>query len=123
MLRLARLLTMRRFSITWIEGSAERLPLADGSASVLWSLSTVHHWHEIDAGLAEAGRVLVAGGRLLAIERRAQPDARGHASHGWNREQADAFAERCRAAGFVDVSVEESTLRKGTVLVVRGVAR
>jgi ubiquinone/menaquinone biosynthesis C-methylase UbiE len=122
MLGLARRLTRRRASIAWIEGSAERLPVADDSATVLWSIATVHHWHDVDAGLAEAGRVLVGGGRLLAIERRARPDARGLASHGWNREQAEAFAQRCRAAGFLDVSVETTKLRKKTVLAVHGVA-
>ena len=122
MLGLARWLTRRRSSIAWIEGSAERLPVAADSATVVWSISTVHHWHDIDAGLAETGRVLVAGGRFLAIERRARPEAAGLASHGWSREQADAFAQRCRAAGFLDVSVETSKLRKKTVLAVHGVA-
>jgi ubiquinone/menaquinone biosynthesis C-methylase UbiE len=121
MLGLARRLTRRR-SIAWLEGSAEQLPVAEDSATVVWSIATVHHWHDIDAGLAEAGRVLVAGGRFLAIERRARPEAAGLASHGWSREQADAFAQRCRAAGFLDVSVETSTLRKKTVLAVHGVA-
>jgi ubiquinone/menaquinone biosynthesis C-methylase UbiE len=122
MLALARRLTRRARSIAWIEGTAEQLPLPDDSATVLWSISTVHHWHDIDAGLAEARRVLVRGGRLLAIERRTRPGARGHASHGWTDEQADVFAERCRAAGFVDVRVESSDLRKKTVLAVHGIA-
>ena len=122
MLALARRLTRRRRSIAWIEGTAEHLPLPDDSATVLWSISTVHHWHDIDMGVAEAGRVLVQGGRLLAIERRARPGARGLASHGWTDEQAEAFAERCRAAGFLDARVETTKLRKKTVLAVHGIA-
>jgi ubiquinone/menaquinone biosynthesis C-methylase UbiE len=122
MLALARRLTRRRPSITWIEGTAEHLPLPDDSATVLWSISTVHHWHDVDLGVAEAGRVLVPGGRLLAIERRARPGATGHASHGWTHEQADAFAARCRAAGVLDVQVETSKLRRSTVLAVHGTA-
>jgi ubiquinone/menaquinone biosynthesis C-methylase UbiE len=122
MLALARRLTRRRSSVTWTEGTAERLPLPDDSATVLWSISTVHHWRDIDLGIAEAGRVLVRGGRFLAIERRARPGARGHASHGWTNEQADVFAERCRAAGFLDVRVETSKMRKKTVLAVQGIA-
>jgi len=77
MLKLARWLTPRAASITWSEGTAEALPLADHSATVLWSLKTVHHWSDLDAGLAEAHRVLVPGGRLLAIERHTQPGATG----------------------------------------------
>jgi len=105
MLSLARRLTRRDTSIAWTEGRAEALPLPDGAATVLWSIATVHHWPDIDAGLAEARRVLVARGRFLAIERRVRPGARGLASHGWTDGQADAFAERCEAAGFADVRV------------------
>lgn len=122
MLALARRLTRRRFSITWIEGTAEHLPRPDDSATVLWSISTVHHWHDIETGLAEAGRVLVRGGRLLAIERRTRPGAKGHASHGWTLDQAAVFAARCEAAGFLDVRVETVALRKKTVFAVHGIA-
>jgi ubiquinone/menaquinone biosynthesis C-methylase UbiE len=89
---------------------------------VLWSISTVHHWHDIDRGVAEAGRVLGRGGRFLAIERRTRAGAKGHASHGWTPAQADAFAQRCRAAGYVDAQVETVTLHKKTVLAVHGTA-
>jgi len=122
MLALARRLTRRRSSIAWLDGTAEHLPLPDDSATVLWSISTVHHWHDIDIGLAEASRVLVPGGRLLAIERHTRPGAKGHASHGWTREQAEAFAHRCRVAGFHDVRIDTSKLRKKTVLSVHGTA-
>jgi ubiquinone/menaquinone biosynthesis C-methylase UbiE len=105
MLRLARSLT-RRQSVTWTEGTAEALPLPDGDATVLWSLASVHHWPDVDAGLAEAHRVLASGGRLLAIERHSRPGATGIASHGWTDAQADAFVARCRAAGFTNPRVE-----------------
>lgn len=102
MLRLARAVTRRR-DVTWAEGSAEALPVADGTATVVWALATVHHWRDASAGVAEAHRVLRAGGRLLAIERRTTRDATGLASHGWTREQAESFATLCRTTGFVDV--------------------
>ena len=91
--------------VRFVEGAAEALPLGDGSATALWSLSTVHHWKDIELGLKEAHRVLVPGGRLLAIERRAQPGATGHASHGWTDQQAEGFAAACESAGFADVTV------------------
>lgn len=87
-------------------GAAESLPLPDGSASVVWSLSTVHHWPDLDAGIAEVARVLRPGGRLLAIEHRSEPGATGIASHGWTPDQADRFGERLDAAGFTDIRVE-----------------
>jgi ubiquinone/menaquinone biosynthesis C-methylase UbiE len=106
MLGLARILTRDRARITWAQGSAENLPLPNDSATVVWSAATVHHWADVTAGLAEVRRVLSAGGRFLAIERRVRPDATGLASHGWTDQQAESFAAQCRAAGFDDVRIE-----------------
>jgi len=107
MLRVARPLTHPRTSsaVRYVVGAAEALPLPDDSATVVWSLATVHHWHDLDAGLAEARRVLGPSGRLLAIERCAEPGARGLGSHGWTDDQARRFAERCGTAGFADVEI------------------
>src|SRR5579875_916948 len=63
MLGLARILT-RRPGVSWLEGTAEALPVRDGAATVLWSIATVHHWSDLDAGLTEARRVLWPGGAL-----------------------------------------------------------
>ena len=40
-------------------GVAEAIPLPEGSAAVAWSIATVHHWSDIDAGLREVRRVLL----------------------------------------------------------------
>jgi ubiquinone/menaquinone biosynthesis C-methylase UbiE len=118
MLTLARRLTRPGTSIAWTEGAAEVLPLPDGAATVLWSISTVHHWPDLPGGLAEAHRVLRSGGRLLAIERRTRPGAKGLASHGWTDDQAAAFADLCRTAGFTDVRVETHAPGRRALLVV-----
>ena len=119
MLNLARRFTRPGISIAWQEGTAEGLPLPDGAATVLWSISTVHHWPDVPAGLAEAHRVLRPGGRLLAIERRTRPGAKGLASHGWTDDQAAAFADLCRTAGFTDVRVETHAPGRHALLAVR----
>ncbi len=119
MLRLARLL-VRGPRVTWRLGTAESLPVEDGTATVVWSVSTIHHWSAIDRGLAEAHRVLAPGGRFLGIERRTTPGATGHAGHRWTDEQAETFAEACRAAGFVDVALETRDGDRGRLQVVRG---
>jgi ubiquinone/menaquinone biosynthesis C-methylase UbiE len=119
MLRVARVLTRRSRNVRYVEGAAEAIPLPDGSASVLWSLATVHHWSDLDAGLGEVRRVLLPGGHLVAVERRSAKGARGHAGHGWSDEQASAFADRCREHGFTDVRVEPTTTgRRSTISVV-----
>lgn len=121
MLRLARALTRNRPGITWSHGAAEDLRLPDGSATVVWSLASVHHWQDVTAGLAEIQRVLSPGGRFLAIERRVRPGATGLASHGWTDQQAESFAAQCRAAGFNDVRIETYTPRRRALKVVTAI--
>ena len=119
MLRVARLLTRPRARVRYLDGAAETIPLPDVSASVVWSIATVHHWSDIDAGLLEVRRVLLCGGRLVAMERRAQPGAQGHQSHGWTDEQVMVFADRCRKHGFINVHLERAAIgRRSTVSVV-----
>jgi ubiquinone/menaquinone biosynthesis C-methylase UbiE len=111
MLRAARLLG--RGDKRYVRGSAEDLPLPDDSASVVWTLASVHHWRDIDAGLAEILRVLRPGGRFLAVERRVEVGATGLASHGWIDEQAEAFAAACTSAGFNEAQVGRHELAGG----------
>jgi ubiquinone/menaquinone biosynthesis C-methylase UbiE len=107
MLQLARLITPLSQKVKFVEGSAEALPLADDSVSVVWAMASVHHWADVDTGLSEALRVLRPGGRLVAIERRTRPDAKGHASHGWTDDQASTFADHCAASGFENARVRQ----------------
>jgi ubiquinone/menaquinone biosynthesis C-methylase UbiE len=108
MLRFARFLTRRQaHAVRYAEGSAESLPLPASSVTVAWSLASVHHWADLDAGLQEVRRVLKPGGRLLAIERLTRPGATGLASHGWTPQQASAFADRCLAHGFTGAGVNQ----------------
>ena len=105
MLRVARALT-RRADVRYVEGTAESLPLPDDSATVVWSIATVHHWRDIDAGLREVRRVLRPGGRFVVLERLVRAGATGLASHGWTSEQAARVRRACRDVGFQEVEVE-----------------
>lgn len=106
MLRLARILTRSALPARFVQGAAEAVPLPDASVSVVWTIASVHHWADLDAGLREARRILKPEGRLVAIEQRTEPGAQGLASHGWTDAQADAFAQRCLDHGFVDTQVD-----------------
>jgi ubiquinone/menaquinone biosynthesis C-methylase UbiE len=112
MLRLGRWITsVRQMSEpAFVEGTAECLPLDDKSASVVWALSSVHHWSNVDAGLTEARRVLVPGGRLLLAERLTTPAARGHARHGLTSDGAETLAKAVTRAGF---TVNRQILKAG----------
>lgn len=121
MLRLARIVTRDRSNIAWAQGGAETLPLQEHSATVAWSVATVHHWADVTAGLAEVRRVLAPGGRFFAVERQVQPGATGLASHGWTDQQADSFAALCRAAGFDDVHVDKRNVGRRFAHVVRAI--
>lgn len=123
MLRIARMVTPKRAPITWREGTAEALPVPGGAATVVWALATVHHWQDVDKAVAEAHRVLAPGGRLIAIERQSPVDATGLASHGWTRQQAEAFGDLCHDAGFDDVSVTEHGSGKHAAWVVSATRR
>lgn len=123
MLRLAERFTRACPSVSWRRGVAEALPLPDDSATVLWSIATVHHWPDLDGGLNEALRVLQPGGLLLAIERRTRPGARGLASHGWTDAQAESFAERCIATGYREPEVETHRVGRTDHLTVTATCR
>lgn len=118
MLRVARALTRSSLPARYLRGGAEALPLPGETASTVWSIATVHHWPDLEAGLREVRRVLRPAGRLVAIERQTRPGARGFASHGWTVAQADRFGQRCLDHGFVDVRRDQHRYgRRNTVSV------
>lgn len=122
MLHLGRWLSaLRRVpNVTFTEGRAESLPLADASMSVAWALSSVHHWEDRTAGLAEVRRVLAPGGRVLLAERLTRPGARGHAAHGLTQDQATRLARDLESAGFTGVDTQIRRARRRILVVVGG---
>ena len=86
---------------------------------------SAHRADDIDTGLREARRILVPGGRFVAIERRVRPGATGHGAHGdhgWTDAQADVFATRARELGFDEVRVERNRDGRRETLAVVGTA-
>jgi len=55
-------------NVTTREGTVENLPFGDGSFDVVLSRFSAHHWHDLDAALREAARVLKPGGMLAIVD-------------------------------------------------------
>lgn len=118
MLTVARWISVRRQAqrVTWLPGSAEALPLPDAAATVVWSISSCHHWQDARAALREAHRVLAPGGRLLIAERLLLKDG-----HGFTQAQADTLAHDAAAAGFTEVRTMGSRAGRRTLVIVQAV--
>lgn len=108
MLRLARVISRLRNSkrVTWLHGTAERIPQPDGSATVVWALASCHHWDDLDRALAEILRVLAPGGRLVIVEIGVQDAAATHEPRGLTHAQVDDLVGRLVATGFADAATE-----------------
>jgi SAM-dependent methyltransferase len=121
-LRLARSLNWlrRRRNARIVEGNAEALPLPDASATVVWAITSVHHWADRAAGLAEARRVLAPGGRVFLVEHVTPPEAHGHRRYGMTEARLDALESDATRAGFIAVRREMHLARRDTLAVVRG---
>jgi SAM-dependent methyltransferase len=105
--------------VTVVEGTAERLPLDDRSATVACAVASLHHWADPDAGLAELRRVLRPGGRLLIAERLARPGGwLQHHALGW--EGAERLAAKAERAGFTDVTVTREARGRHQLVLVKG---
>jgi len=122
MLCLARWITALRRSpdVSWLAGSAEKLPAPDNQATVAWAISSAHHWEDRAAAIDEARRALAPGGRLVLAERLTKPGARGHAGHGLTSDQAEDLARQLTAASFGQVRVRASRAGHRTLVIVSG---
>ncbi|HUA41479.1 MAG TPA: class I SAM-dependent methyltransferase [Streptosporangiaceae bacterium] len=123
MLRLARWITsVRRMGhVGWLEGGAERLPVPDGQATVVWAIASFHHWSDRAAGLSEARRVLASAGRLIVADWLVKPDARGHSAHGITSDQAGDLPGRLSGTGFHDARVSTRRVGRRTLLITEAV--
>jgi arsenite methyltransferase len=106
MVRRARRRFRGRARLRLLRASAEKLPLANGSADKAASVNSLYFWPDPPAALAELARVIRPGGRLvLAFE---PPEElrkwRGH-RFGFRLFEVREVEALMAAAGFVAISV------------------
>ena len=112
----------RRLSnISVRQAAAEALPFADGEFNFVLCRFTAHHWHDLDAGLREARRVLATDGIAMLIDTVAPADRvvdthlqtfelLRDASHVRNYSVAE-WADAASRAGFAVEGITMRTLR------------
>ena len=112
-LRVRRLLNTRRTSIEVVDGAAEQIPVDDRTVDAIWAVNTMHHWVDIERGVAEIARVLRPNGRVVLVDEvftdPSHPDHErfgadhGPEHHGFTMVEADEVGTLLRAAGLTDV--------------------
>ncbi|MCK4660972.1 MAG: ArsR family transcriptional regulator [Phycisphaerae bacterium] len=86
-------------------GDLRGLPIEDGEVDLAIAMLVLHHVPDPDAALAEVGRVVRSGGRILVVEQQAHRcEAFRELMHGrWWGFEPDSLAAQVRAAGFQEV--------------------
>jgi SAM-dependent methyltransferase len=86
-----RVAALKLSGVEFVEGTGERVPLADGSADSALFLQSLQYMTEPGQALAEAVRVLAPGGRLLVVTLArhdfAEAEAFGHRHRGFGADQ------------------------------------
>lgn len=100
----------RRSQISIVDGAAEATGLPDGAADGVWAVNTMHHWGNIEAGVAEVARIVAPGGRVLLVdedfEDPTHPDherimaKRAEHDHHFHTVDPAAISEQLQRAGF-----------------------
>lgn len=97
-----------------VRGDATALDLADDSFTGGASFSMLHHVPSDDLQdrvLAELGRVVRGGGRLVAVDSVGSPELRDfHEGDTYHPIDPDTLPARLTAAGFTDVAVRQYSL-------------
>ncbi|PZF85266.1 class I SAM-dependent methyltransferase [Jiangella anatolica] len=92
---------------------AEDVPFADGSFAVIYTLASMHHWDDRDAGLATLCAKLRPGGRLVLAERLLD-----RPGHGITPAQLGEVSGRLTAFGQTGVRTEQRRIGRKTLVAI-----
>jgi ubiquinone/menaquinone biosynthesis C-methylase UbiE len=99
-------------------GSADDLPFDDGTFTVVWSIASMHHWPDREAGLVTQTAKLAAGGRLVVAERLLNAPG-----HGITAEQTAEVVTYLEQLGYTNVETMERPNERKTIQVIRAAGR
>jgi SAM-dependent methyltransferase len=112
-LQVRRIFSRRRETIEVAEGAAERIPADDRTIDAIWAVNTMHHWVDIERGVAEIARVIRPNGRIFLVDEDfTDPSHPEHERfgtdhdtehHGFTMVDAETMGGLLRAAGLIDV--------------------
>ena len=126
-LKRARALATRRRvrNVIWKRGELDKLPLRDASVDVALLSQALHHAPDPARALAEAARIVVAGGRVLVLDLRQHDEhwVKDRLGDRWLGFSDDVLAKLLKGAGLTDVRVNVGARRTGdpfTVIVASG---
>ena len=116
-LRVRRVVSRRRANVEVADGAAERIPAEDRVIDAIWAVNTMHHWVDLERGVAEIARVLRPNGRILLVDELftdpSHPDhlrfgaEHGPEHHGFTMVDADQIGALLLAAGLTDVDASQ----------------
>lgn len=115
MLRMARRRSRSLPNVRYYQAPAHQLPFADDLFTAVWTVHSMHHWGDEEAGVAEAHRVLASGGRFLVVEQFDPGKPWGVDEAGIHR-----IASVMRKAGFADVQETKHPAGRGNEAVIVG---
>jgi len=100
-----------------VQGSAEKLPFADGQFDLITAFETVFFWKNIDSCFSEVKRVLKSGGRFVVINNYGDPKI------DWEKKvpcmtryTAREIKSLMEKAGFSEITIQE----KENLFIVQG---
>jgi len=117
---LRRAFSRHRSELEVVDGAAEAIPAADGSVDAIVAVNTMHHWLDVERGVAEIARALRPGGRILLVDEDfdnpSHPEHErfgsdhDHEHHGFTAVDAQQIADLLRAAGLTGVETLDRTI-------------
>lgn len=129
-LSLRRLIMRVKDRVRIVDGTAEATTVDSDSIDAAWAVNTMHHWSDLEAGIAELVRVLAPGGRLLLVdedfEDPAHPDyetigaARHEEDNHFHNVDPDAVAAALTAAGATATFAGNDQIAGVPAIVVEG---